>query len=286
LTAHVECTNGGASRNGSVRVGSALITLLTLVSLSDAITTEGTGTGGCAGGGSVDASIALFVGIDHAVTAGVAFAVESASVREGVGVGSTIITVLVSLFDSVTAIFLAARASIIINIVAVITFLTSIHNTVAAVGISAVESASIGLGVTSVDSGVALFTAKVVNNIVTAEVQLTIHTASVRASVAVAIVNSCGEFDGVSVIASFIDIDLSVSASEGAVSEAQPGINTARIAVLIGVDNVVTARGRSARSHRVPRTTEWVGGCGAAKGVGSSVVASLVEVDSSVSTVP
>lgn len=98
-----------------------------------------------------------------------ASAVKSASVREGVGVGSTVITIFSSLFDSVTAVLLAARASVVVNIVVVVTFFASISHTVTAEGISAVKSASIRLGVTSVLSGIALFATKVISDTITTE---------------------------------------------------------------------------------------------------------------------
>lgn len=165
------------------------------------------------------------------------------------------------MFDSVSAISLAARASIVVNVVLVITFLTSIKNTITAPSVSAVGSASIGLGVAQVSSGIALFAAEVVDNTVTAEVQLAVATASIGSGVAVTVVGSSGEFNRVSVIASFVEvgINLSVTASEGAVSEAQPGINTAGVTVFSEVNDVITARCWAARCHGVPWATEGVG---------------------------
>jgi len=152
------------------------------------------------------------------------------------------------LFNSITAILLAARASVIINVVFVVAFFASVDNTITAEGVFAVRSAGVGGSIASVGSSITLFTTKGIDNTITTEVQLAIHTASVGSSIAVTVIDSCGEFDGISVVASFVEvgIDLSVTASEGAVLEAQPGVNTTRVAIFTKVDDPVTARGRAA----------------------------------------
>jgi len=221
-----------------------------LVSLSDTITTESAGASWCASGGSGDTGITLFIRIDNTITTEVASAVKSASVREGIGIGSTIIAIFVSLFDSVSAISSAARASVIIDIVSVVTLFSGVNDTISAVGVSAAGSAGVRSGIASVGSGIALFATEVVNNTVTTSVQLAIHTASVGSGIAVSVICSCGEFQWVSVVASFVEVsvNLSVTASEGAISEAQPGVNTTRVTILSEVNNLITARGRAARS--------------------------------------
>jgi hypothetical protein len=281
-TASVQSTDWGTTSGVSVGVRGTQITLLVVgsSSLLYTITTEGKGTETSTSKGTKSTVITLFIRVSLAITASVSDTVGSASIRESVGVSSTIITIFVSLFHSITTIKLAARATIIINVVLVITFFTSIDNTITTISILAIGSASVGSGITVGNGGVessgpsnaqsisviTLFTTDGINHTITTDAGLAIHTTTVGSSVAVSVIDSVGEFAGISVIANFssnedssgwgdnsdVSIDVSATATKGAVGETVIGINSEGVTIFSSINNTITTLGRLAGFNVAP----------------------------------
>jgi len=267
LSASVQGANWRATTEGSVGVQGSIIAFLSLVSLSDTITTESSGAGRCASGGSIHTGITFFIRVNNTITTEMSSAVQSASVSKGVGVGSTIIAIFSSLLDSIATILSAAGTSIIINVVLIITLLTIINNTITTPGILAVHTASIWLAVTSVVSSITLFAAKGINNIITTLEQLAVHTAGIWSGVTVAIINSCREFARVSIIALLSSIvDDTISTLVGAVFEATSSLNNV-ITIFIQISDAITTGSRAAKPERMAPVTAQRGSSVVGRGI-------------------
>lgn len=315
-TTSIQSTDRGTASGVGVRVSFTQITLFVVGSgsLSNTITTEGSGARGRTSERSNRSIVAFFIRISHAITtSGSSASGWSTSVSKSSTVSSTIVTIFNSLFNSITTVPLAARASIIINVVAIITFLTTVDNTVTTVSIFAVSSASIGSSVTvgnggiefgtpstSDRSGITLFTSNRVNNTITTKAGLTIHSASVRSGVRVSIFSSVREFARITVITHFsrdegssnsnVSINVSGTASEGTVGEAIIAVNSKGVTIFSKINNTITARSRLAGSSAVPGSagSADISSNPAKERVTSSVITRLAvgSIDNAITTSP
>jgi len=260
LTTNVQGTERRATIDSSVRVGSTSVAFFTETGLNDTVTAKRHCARSSATKNSARGRVTLFVRVSHTIAASMSLAVRSTSIWQSGTVGSTIVASLVSLFDSVTTVASAARASIIIDIIFVVTLFSVVNNTIATEGFLAIGSASIGLSIVVFGSIVTLFTTKVVHNTVTTKVQLAIHTTSVWSAVAVAVIDSSRKFGGVTIIASLVNINESISAAEGAITEAENSFDTGRVAIFTSINNAITTRWWSARCDRIPGSARSIWG--------------------------
>lgn len=153
LAAVVGDTETRAAIDLEVVVEGTIVALLTVGSVDDTITTEGNSAVGSAGVGAgvgvLGTVVTLLKEVDNTITTERKFAVE-ATVVGGVGVGSTQVALLSGFEVAVTAFTSASGVTTIEGkVVAIVTGLTTVHDTITASGESAVESASIldGVGV-------------------------------------------------------------------------------------------------------------------------------------------
>lgn len=286
LTTFVEGADGRTSIEGAVGVEITQVALFSEGHLTNSITTVSLGARGGAKLGSVSTVVAFFIGIGESVTAKVSHAVGSASVGDDVAVGKSVVAIFSSLLDSVSAVSSAARATVVVNVVSVVTLFSGVRDIITTVRILAIQTASVGGGVASESSGIALLASEVVGNTITAEIQLAVGTASVGSGVAVAIGGSCGIFVGISVVAGFASVDDSVTASVGAVAEASHGLKSRVIAVFSEIGDVVTTVSKSAWGDGCPRSANGGVGSGGNVAVRGAHVAAFVGVIDTVSTKP
>jgi len=272
LSELIEDTVGGASVDGGVRVGAALIALLSVLSVDDAIATIGKTAVGTASVGDrvrVEGTVvAFFSGVDHAITAFWELAVFSASVGGAVAVEDTEIALFGGIDISVSTFGAAQIASTSEPVGTVVAFFagSGVGDSVSAPLGFAVGSAS-GVGAVAVEGAkIAVFVT--IHNTVTANGEFAVGSAGCVWGVGV----------GATVIA-FLPriVDNSVSAKLGAVGGA-PEVEATRIALLIvlGVENTVTTR------------TNFAVGSASSIGpiaVESSIVALLSKIDLTVTAV-
>jgi len=223
LTASVQSANGGAPVEGGVGVIHAVVAFFAENCLQDAVTAEWKAALVGATGVSCACGVAFFVGIGHTVAAKVSAAVGSASVGEGVAVGSSVIAVFAVLSDTVSAVGPAAGTAVLVDLVSVVALLSVVHDTITASCEAAVGSAGIWDGVVVGEPVVALLASEGIHNSVSAGEQSAVQTASIGAGVAVSVQGSLGRMAVVALFSSngtVGGVDDSVTAAEGAVGEA------------------------------------------------------------------
>jgi len=158
--------------------------------LEDPITTKRETAFVCATGVCGACGIAFLIRVGNTITTPMPGTIQSASVGGGIAVGGTVVAVFASLSHTITTVVSAARATILVDCVAVVTLFSIVNNSVTAARENAIHAASIGDGVVVGGSVVALFTTQSINNAVSTKVFSAVQTASIGARIAVSVKGS------------------------------------------------------------------------------------------------
>jgi len=249
LSATIQSTHRRAPVEGGIRVVDTSIALFSEDGLKDSITAEWETALICASWVCLTCGITLLIRVSDPITTKMSGTIESASVWDGIAVSCAIIAVFTGLSNTVSTVPSAARATILVDLVAIVTLFSVIYNSVTASWECAVGSAGVWNAVVVRNSVITLLTAQRINNTVSAVESSAVQTARVGTGVAVAIK---GSFGRVTVVAFFVkssvsivEVANSVTAAEGTVGKTVACFDTI-VAFFVGVDNSIATSGDAA----------------------------------------